>query len=276
MWSIPCCSRELSWEGAIIRIHSITACLALVLLGSLPLRGAAGQNEATAPGYAEYLALLGTPTASLSPLGTYTILGVAQRTPQLVARYGYNPDITRPLAPNTGGHLARPLDSFGLTGILPVGLGATVSLTTGFSNERCDGCYGSAFMASLAGDYRITTVSLAASNAFRLIVGANAELGVGHPEIGTTWTANVGVPLAFAIGDQSGTSVTPFITPSAAFVTTSGSSAISVDGAVRGLLAAGASLYNAKSMFSATVGLQTVFVSHTELVLGFSLSFGGR
>jgi hypothetical protein len=252
------------------------ACLAAALVASSPLRAVRGQNVATAPGYAEYLALLGTPTASLPPLGTYTMLGVALGSPQLVARYGYNPDITRPLAPNTGGHLARPLDSFGLTGILPLGLGATVSLTAGFSNQRCDGCYGSAFMASLASDYRITTVSLAASNTLRLIVGANAEVGIGHPEIGTAWTANVGVPLAFAIGDQTGTSITPFITPSAAFVSTSGGSSISVDGAIRGLLAAGASLYNPKSLFSATVGLETVFVSHTELVLGLSLSFGGR
>lgn len=222
------------------------------------------------------MALLGTPSASLPPLGTYTVLGVAQGSAQIVARYGYNPDITRPLAPDTGGHLARPLDSFGLTGIVPLGLDATVSLTAGFSTERCNGCSGSAFMASLAGDYRITTASVTSSDALRLMIGVNAEVGVGHPEIGPTWTADLGIPIAFAVGDRKGTSITPFITPSVAFVATSGGSAIGVDSAVRGLLAAGATLYNPKSMFSATVGLQSVFVSHTELVLGVALSFGGR
>ena len=100
---------------------------------------------------------------SLPPLATYTLAGIAQQSPEIVARYGYIHDITLPLAPPAGGHAARSLDSFGLTGVVPAGLGATVALTAGLSNERCTGCAGGRFMASLSGDYRILSTSVNAS-----------------------------------------------------------------------------------------------------------------
>jgi len=247
------------------------ACVILIVA-----RRVAAQSLGTPspPGFPEYLALLGTPTASLPPLATYTLTGIAQRSPQLVARYGYVADITRPLAPSTGGHAARSLDSFGLTGVLPTGLGATISLTAGLSNERCTGCAGSRFMASLASDYRILSTSVDASTATRLTVGTSGEIGVGHPAAGTTWTADVGIPLALTIGGATGTQIIPFVTPSFALVATS--SAGSDIRAGRGLIGAGVSLFNAKSMLAASAGFQYVFVSNTELQFGIALSLGGR
>lgn len=242
----------------------------------LSLAATAGaQSLGSAPGYIDYLSLLGTPVASLPPLATYTLFGVAQRTPQLAARYGYVSDMARPLAPPSGGHDAHSLDSFGLTGVLPIGLDGTVTLTAGLSNQRCGGCSGSAFMAAIGSDHRLTSISIDAASATRLTIATNGEIGVGHPVTGVTWSATVGLPLALAFGPTTGTSIIPFVTPAlAGFVThdvAGGSRA-----AMRLLVGAGAALFNAKSALGASAGLQYVFVDHTEVQFGVTVSFGGR
>lgn len=247
-----------------------------LFLGAAAARSGRAQSLGTPPGYREYLSLLGTPIASLPPLATYTFFGIAQRSPEVVARYGYVPDITRPLAPATGGHASRSLGSFGLSGVIPAGLGATLSLTAGVSNEHCNGCSGSAFMASLGGDYRITSISIDASSALRLTIGVNGELGYGHPAAGTTWSGDVGIPLAFRLGDNSGTSIIPFVTPSFALVATSATASAGEVRAGRPLIGAGVALFNPKSALGASVGFQYVFVSNTQLQLGVALSLGGR
>jgi len=239
-----------------------------------PMAGA--QSLGTAPGYLDYLSLLGTPIASLPPLATYTLFGVAQRAPQLVARYGYVPDVDRPLAPASGGHEARSLDSFGLTGIVPAGLDGTISLTAGLSNDRCRGCSGSAFMAAIGGDHRLTTISIDAATATRLTIGVNGEVGVGHPVTGVTWSADVGLPLALALGPATGTSIIPFVTPSLAGFVSRDPAGSGTYAAARLLVGAGVALFNAKSALGASAGFQYVFVDRTELQFGVALSLGGR
>jgi hypothetical protein len=230
------------------------------------------------PGYKEYLALLGTPIASLPPLGTYTLFGVAQQSPELVARYGYVPDIARPLAPSSGGHDAHSLGSFGLTGVIPTGLDGTISLTAGVSNERCSVCSGSHFMGSLGSDYRLVTRSMDAGSATRLTVATSGELSVGGgPGGGASMSADVGVPLAVIVGPTTGTQIIPFVTPSFAYIRTNRTDAVSGNvNAGRLLVGAGASLFNPKSALGANVGFQYVFVSHTQLQFGVSVSLGGR
>ena len=249
---------------------------AMLLPAAFLAPGAAAQSLGTAPGYVDYLSLLGTPIASLPPLATYTFYGVAQRAPQLVARYGYVPDIDRPLAPASGGHEAHSLDSFGLTGVIPAGLDGTYTLTAGLSNERCRGCTGSAFMAAIGGDHRLTTISIDAASATRVTVGANAEIGVGHPATGVTWSADVGLPLALALGPTTGTSIVPFVTPSIAGFVSRDPGGNGSRGAARLLVGGGVGLFNAKSALGASAGFQYVFVDRTELQFGVALSLGGR
>lgn len=238
--------------------------------------GTAARAQTTPParGYREYLAILGTPIGSLPPLATYTILGAAQASPQVVARYGFISDITEPLAPATGGHAAHSLDSFGLTGILATGLGGTVSATAGLSNERCTGCTGSRFMGSIGGDYRILATPIN-NTGVRLNLSVNGELGFGNPVDGTAWTADLGIPLAFNIGERTGTSIIPFVTPSFAFLNAS-SDSLSTVHAGRLLIGGGVALFNAKSALGANLGFQYVFVSHTQVQIGVGLTYGGR
>jgi len=237
---------------------------------------ARAQSLGSAPGYIDYLSLLGTPVASLPPLATYTLFGVAQRTPQLVARYGFVSDMARPLAPPSGGHEAHSLGSFGLTGVMPAGLDGTITATAGLSNEQCRGCAGSAFMAAISGDHRLTTISIDAASATRVTIAANAEIGVGHPVTGVTWSADVGLPLALALGPTTGTSIIPFVTPSIAGFVTRDPTGNGSRAAARLLVGAGVALFNAKSALGASAGFQYVFVDKTELQFGVALSLGGR
>lgn len=228
------------------------------------------------PGYKEYIAILGTPIGSLPPLATYTIAGLAQHSPEVVLRYGYVSDMALPLAPDSGGHFAHSVGTFGLTGILGVGLGGTVSLTVGVANEECDGCSGSRFIGSIDGDYRIFTTAIREAGRTRFTVSANYGIGGGNPATGTSWTGNIGFPLAFAIGPDTGLLVIPFMTPGVTFVTTTGTSEASSVHSLRALTGGGVSLINRRSNFGASAGIQYIFVPKTQVLIGLGLSYGGR
>lgn len=247
--------------------------LTLVLVGDSAL---AQPITPSPPGYKEYVAILGTPIGSLPPLATYTIAGLAQHSPEFVVRYGYVSDMALPLAPDSGGHFAHSVGTFGLTGILPVGLGGTVSLTVGVANEECDGCSGSRFVGSIDGDYRIFTTAIREAGETRFTVSTNYGIGGGNPATGTSWTGNIGFPLAFDIGPDSGLQYVPFMTPGIAFVTTGGTSEASAVHSMRALTGGGVSVFNRKSNFSASVGIQYIFVPKTQVLIGVGLSYGGR
>lgn len=229
------------------------------------------------PGYGEYVALMQTPLAGLPPLMTYTIVGLAQQSPQLALRYGYVPDIARPLATSSGGHEKRSLDSFGATLVMPAGLGSTLSLTAGVANERCSGC-DAHVMLGAAGDARLASTAFGdPADALRLSVGVNGEAGFGKPERGTIWTGAVGVPVTLALGGATGTRVVPFLTPGVAYV--SASEGTSERGPAHGSRftgGGGVGLFNAKSSVSASIGFQYVFVRRADLQVGLALSIGGR
>ncbi|HKW10333.1 MAG TPA: hypothetical protein VJO33_08130 [Gemmatimonadaceae bacterium] len=229
------------------------------------------------PGYKEYIAILGTPLGSLPPLTTYTLSGLAQRTPEIVARYGFVSDMALPLAPDSGGHHAHSLSAFGLTGLFPLDLGGTVSLTLGVANQTCTGCTGARFMGSVAFDSRILSTALDdAGNGSRFSLAVNGEVGAGNPATGTAWTAAVGFPLSLTVGPQSGTQLIPFMTPGVTFVTTSGSNEANEIHSLRAITGGGVALFNAKSNLGASAGIQYIFVPKTQVLIGVSLSWGGR
>lgn len=266
---------EGACSRAIVLVRAVGSSVVLLLMLFAGRRASAQSLGPSPPGYREYVSLLGTPIGSLPPLATYTVAGFAQHSPELIARYGFVQDMSQPLAPPTGGHDAHTLNSFGITGLLPVSLDATVSLTLGASNEHCTGCSGSRFMTAIDGDYRILSTGMAGANASRFTLGVNGEVGVGHPATGTAWTVDLGFPLSFTVGSETGTRIIPFVTPSLAYITTSGSSADDVN-ALRVLVGGGVSLFNPKSTFGASAGFQYIFVDKTQVQFGVGLSVGGR
>jgi hypothetical protein len=251
-------------------------CAIVLCILAVGTRASAQPISPSPPGYKEYIAILGTPVGSLPPLTTYTLAGLAQRSPEVVMRYGFVSDMALPLAPDSGGHVAHSVGTFGLTGILPVGLGGTVSLTVGVANEECDGCSGSRFIGSIDGDYRIWSTAIDNANATRFTVAANYGIGGGNPATGTSWTGNIGFPLSFRIGPDSGLQFLPFVTPGVAFVTTTGTSEASAVHSLRALTGGGVSLFNRRSNFSASAGIQYIFVPKTQVLIGIGFSYGGR
>ena len=271
---MPCSSIER--RPAIVTIRRVAIAVAAIA-PFVFTSSAIGQSLGPQPpGYREYVSILGTPLGSLPPLATYTITDLAQHTPQVFARYGFISDMALPLAPDSGGHNAHSLDSFGLTGLLPLGLGATVSLTLGASNEQCTGCAGTRFLGGIDGDYRILATGLHNANANHFTLAVTGGIGVGHPTTGPTWTANLAFPMSFTYGREAGTRLVPFIEPGIAFLTTNGVS--TGDGVTSGRLyiSPGVLLLNPKSNFSASVGLQYIFVDKTQVQIGASVSYGGR
>jgi len=258
------------------RVALNTARCALLFFLVLASRALAQPITPSPPGYKEYIALLGTPIGSLPPLTTYTLAGLAQHSAEVVARYGFVSDMALPLAPDSGGHNAHSVGTFGLTGILPLGLGSTVSLTVGVANQECDGCAGSRFVGSIDGDYRIFTTSINKTNGTRFTVAANYGIGGGNPATGTSWTGNIGFPLAFTIGPDSGLQFIPFMTPGVAFVTTTGTTEASAIHSLRALTGGGVYLFNRKSNFGASAGIQYIFVPKTQVLIGIGGSYGGR
>jgi hypothetical protein len=250
--------------------------IGLALLRFLVGGPAFAQSLGSPPGYREYVSLLGTPTGSLPPLTTYTIAGFAQHSAELLARYGFVSDMSLPLAPDTGPHEAHSLNSFGLTGLMPLGLDGTVSLTLGLSSQHCTGCSGSEFMGAVNGDYRILSTGLNSSNATRFTLAVAGEVGVGHPATGTAWTVDLGFPLAFTVGPEAGLRFIPFVTPGLAYVTANGASNTENVNAVRVVMGGGVSLFNPKSMLGASVGFQYIFVDKTQVQFGVGVSVGGR
>ena len=249
------------------------AALTQLLIASAAVAQSLGPQP---PGYREYVSILGTPLGSLPSLATYTIAGLAQHTPQVIARYGFISDMALPLAPDSGGHHAHSLDSFGLTGLLPLGLGGTVSLTLGASNEECTGCTGTRFIGGIDGDYRVLETGLRNANANHFLLAVAGGIGFGHPTTGPTWTANLAFPMSFTYGRDEGTRLIPYIAPGWAFLTTNGVSTGEGMTSGRLYIGPGVMLLNPKSHYSASVGLQYLFVNQTQVQIGASVSYGGR
>ena len=261
-------------------IRALAAIRVLAVLAALTgVAGRAGGQSLGEPvpaGYEDYLLLLRTPAGALPPVTTASMLGVAQQSLQLVARYGYVADITQPLARGTAGREKQSLSSFGLTGVIPAGLAGTMSLTAGVANVRCDGCRAQ-FMAALGGDYRLFAAGLPGPQNWRLTVGGQAEVGYGKRERGSAWSGKLGVPIAVTVGATEGTRVVPFLVPALSLVSSSGD--LSDNGSSVGALfstGGGVALYNPKSRVGASVGFQYVFVSASELAVGVAVSIGGR
>jgi len=145
------------------------------------------------------------------------------------------------------------------------------------ANQECTGCSGARFMGSVAFDSRIVSIALDdAGNSSRFSVAVNGEVGAGNPATGTSWTAAVGFPLSYTVGEQSGTQLIPFMTPGLTFVTTSGSNKANEIHSLRAITGGGVALFNAKSNLGASFGIQYIFVPKTQVLIGASLSWGGR
>jgi hypothetical protein len=241
----------------------------------LPVAARAQTDSAPPSGYGYYLALLQTPISGMAPLMTYSMMGVAQRTLQFSARYGYIWDYTQPLA-GPGPHDPRSLNSWAGSLVLPVNLDGNVILTAGAVHAHCDTC-STAFSAGAAGLWRFFAFGAAGDTLRMITVSGQWEAGFGAPRTGNVWGFLLGAPLTANLGNLAGTRVVSFFTPAFALATGKGiTSPNDWSTGGRFLISVGAGVFNPGTNLMANFGVQYVFVHANDVLIGVSISYGGR
>ena len=246
-------------------MRSFNATLVCLSLCAVATAGAQSRSDAAAA-----VSLQFTPIAALPPLATSTIQAEVQRGVALGIRYGY---------------LSRPgegadANNLGISAILPVGLGATVSLTAGMFALTCDGC-DPGLMLSIAADRRLGDLVLGSGrDGSRLQFALNGELGYGQPQgtslaDGSVMSGMVGIPISLISGSRNRDEmrIVPFVTPGFGFGTVRGGDSPSGSALMIG---GGVGIYNRSSSVAFSFGFQHVAVRDAGTMVGLSLVLGGR
>jgi len=221
------------------------------------------QNE-----LATYLATMRTPAGALAPMLSNTLLDRAQNGASLALRYG---NLSR-------GDLNDNTNAFGVTGVLPAGLGASVTLTGGVlltdQNALLASSSNSALMLGLGGDLRVMGSSMgtvATSPLFTLSL--DGEIGYSNADPGSFVSGYVGAPVAL-VQRGSGLQFVPFLTPGFAIgqLSANGESTSGTGLMVGG----GLGIYNTLSGVVVNVGTQHSFMNGARNTVGINVIIGGR
>ncbi|HEX4681372.1 MAG TPA: hypothetical protein VH277_01615 [Gemmatimonadaceae bacterium] len=249
-------------------VRRVAACAILSALAVPPLRGQV-ITQSDVQNAAAYAALLLTPPAAVAPVATSTILDEPQHGVVFAIRYGFVP---------TNG--ASGFNNLAATAVLPMGTGATVSLTGGTTIPNCGvnvaGC-SAGLMLGAGGDMRIA--ALGTAPATRIIVSVNGELGYGKPrDVDHLYSGSVGLPISLIFnGDPSqGMRIVPFVTPAFGFGQEQVNSATSSESGQRFIIGGGVALTNATSSIGASLGFQHVVIDNGKTQVGVSITLGGR
>jgi hypothetical protein len=234
-----------------------------LLVAGLVLAGSAGASAQSNDEVLNYVAFASTPAGALPPMLTNTLINRLQNGASLALRYGN-------LA---SGDINPSVNAFGVTGILPAGLGSTLRLTAGVDAASCSGC-NPELMLGLGGDYRLLGSTMGNTSTSPLFtVSLDGELGYGNRDPGQYWSGVVGVPVAL-VQRGTGMQFVPFITPAFAFTQTSVSGASSSGSGL--MLGGGLGIYNMSSSVTVNVGVQHSFMNGARNVVGLNVLMGGR
>jgi hypothetical protein len=213
-----------------------------------------------------YRAIGGTPVGSLPPILTNTLLNRLQNGGSLAFRYGHL----------GSGPSNFATHAFGVTGILPAGLGSSISLTAGLIRQDCNGCEVEAMLGA-GGDLRLTGMSMGTSSTSPLFtVSLNGEFGWGNRDPGSFMSGYVGLPIAL-VQRGEGMQFVPFITPAYAFGKASES--VPLIGSESGsalMLGGGLGIYNIATNVTVNVGAQHSFMNGARNLIGFNVVVGGK
>jgi hypothetical protein len=222
----------------------------------------------TADQVTTYVAVAGTPVGALPPLLTNTLINRLQNGGSLAVRYG-----------NLGrGDFNANMNAFGLTGILPAGLGSSFRLTGGvlLSNNETplvDDPAGR-LMLSVGGDLRLIGSTMGTTATSPLwTVSLDGELGYGNRDPGRFISGYVGAPIAL-VQRGNGMQFVPFLTPGFAFAQTSVNGS-SNSGSML-MVGGGLGIYNTESSVVINVGAQHSFVQGSRTLLGLNVMIGGK
>jgi hypothetical protein len=236
----------------------------LMLLAGALLANAAALSAQTADEVGTYVAISRTPVGALAPMLTNTLINRLQNGASLALRYG---NLAR-------GDFNATNHAFGVTGILPAGLGASLRLTGGVNMTDCNDC-DPELMLGVGGDLRLigsTMGNLATSPLWT--VSLDGALGYGNLSPGSAFTGYVGAPIGLVQRGQ-GMQFVPFITPGFAFAQTNGQAVSSTSGSGL-MLGGGLGIYNTESSVIINVGAQHSFMNGARNTIGINLLIGGK
>src|SRR5437763_7969697 len=167
---------------------TLVKALILVFAATATARGQSGVD-------AIRTSMIFTPAGALPPLATSTIQAEVPHGAAVAFRYGYV------AAPDefSGGN------NVGITGIFPLGSGATVSITAGWFYPSCTRC-DRGFMMSVGGDRKLGDFKIGSGrDAAQLRFTLDGEVGYGRPRgatftSGSTISTMIGVPISWISG----------------------------------------------------------------------------
>lgn len=221
---------------------------AITVAGALAIGSTAA---AQSPGdVAAYAALSVTPVGALPLMARSTMFDAGPAPASFNARYGTQDE----------------LHTFGIGGDFRAGSSGRTAVTLGYLT--CDGCDG---ILMLGADY-ITPVirsAIGTGTTSALTVSLNPSLGLAKPTEGegTALAANVGLPVAVAMGD-AGTRVAAFISPGIGYGLLSGSG--ESESGMRPMLGGGLGLRLGQMTISGSV--QKIFIEGGEIQYGLGIA----
>lgn len=237
----------------------------LLIAGALVAGNGAASAAQSVDELGTYVAISRTPVGALAPILTNTLINRMQNGASLALRYGN-------LA---SGDFNFANHAFGVTGILPAGLGSSVRITGGVNMTDCSDCDPD-LMLGIGGDLRLIgkTMGNVATSAL-WTVSLDGELGYGNLNPGTAISGYVGLPIALVQRGQ-GMQFVPFITPAFAFAQTSGQLALASTSGSGLMLGGGLGIYNTESSVMINVGAQHSFVNGARNTIGINVALGGK
>jgi opacity protein-like surface antigen len=240
--------------------------LTVVAVASLVAAAAAAQAPVSANAHVGYTGLIHTPVALLPQIPTRTMVGGVPSGVALSLRYGY---LGR-------GERNNKTNAFGVSAVLPAGMGSTVSVTGGFYRGDCpDPECRNILMLGAGGDMRVASMPFGVTGS-RVTFTVNGDLGWSAREFDTGYiSGHVGLPVALVPGTGStGMRFAPYVTPGFGFVRASErrSGTTTNHSGSRFTFGGGVAMYNPASSMMFHLGAMTVPVSDGEVMLGAGLA----
>jgi hypothetical protein len=209
-----------------------------------------------------YAALLATPVGALPPMLSNAMLGRPAVLPSLALQYGHI-SFRNATANTFGGQLAIPLLAR-----------ASIGVDAAYQNYSCPNanCDGH-FLGGLSAQVRLADLALGSyADVARITVGFDGEAGLGKSSGDNAYSLTAGVPIALVSGPPT-IRVAPFITPGIGYGHLSGDTTST--GGARFILGAGIVFQSTMTGLGVHIGVQKVFITNGDTMLGVALTYHG-
>ena len=228
--------------------------LIAVTLGVMAATPAAAQSVGDA---AAYFALVSAPQGAVPPILSEPMLDRVMRSMDVALRYGH--------VSLDGGSL----NSYDVRLGFPLGTKSMFGVNAGYQDLSCRGSCDGHLMIGANVEGRLTSSTVGSgTDAAKLTVGLNGEVGLGRREDLTVVGFTAGLPIALLAGTPT-MRIAPFLTPAigVGHVSTNGDG----DTGTRFLLGGGVHVESLTSGIGANVGFQKVFLNRGKTMFGLTL-----